>query len=179
MGTSVSTLVEINNGKEWVRLDKPIFPVHASYQDMYGEYTDSPFQVQHYGLFAFLADVCNYYAVPSIAGHRGLPEDHKSITEIVGYGGYEEQVSRYPYEITEGHSKTWITADELLNFNYDEKFEDRRDHCGFSSRDTLPEGKGSMITFRELLGEHYFKELEALKSFSNPNNVRIIFAFES
>ena len=174
MGASVSTLVEVYNGKEWVELEDNIFPVLTGYEDIYGKNTSSPFQPQHYGLFAFIGDVRNYYAVPSIAPYRGLPEDHKSLTEVVGFGGQEEKVSRYPYRILEGHGQTWVTAKELLEFNYDETFEDRRNHAGL-----LPEGKGKVITYRELLGEHYFKELEVLKTFAEPNKVSIVFAFES
>lgn len=178
MGASVSTLVEVHNGKEWIELEESIFPVLAGYEDIYGEHTSSPFQPQHYGLFAFVGDVRNYYAVPSVAPHRGLPDDHMSETEII-FGGAEQAISRYPYRILEGSSQTWVTANELLEFNYDEKFEDRRNHDGFNGNETLPEGKGKVITYRELLGEHYFKELEVLKTFAEPNKVRIVFAFES
>jgi hypothetical protein len=178
MGASVKTLVEVQNGKKWGNLYENIFPVLTGDVEIYGENTSSPFQRQHYGLFAFIGGVRNYYTVPSIAPHRGLPDDHMSETEII-FGGAEVAISRYPYEILEGHSQTWVTAKELLDFNYNEKFEDRRNHDGFNSGETLPEGKGEVITYRELLGEHYFKELEVLKTFSEPNKVRIVFAFES
>ena len=74
----------------------------------------------------------------------------------------------------DGHSQTWVTAKEILEFNYDSKFEDRRD-----DGETLPAGQGKMIKFRELLGEHYFDEIEVLKQCPEPENVRIILAFES
>jgi hypothetical protein len=178
MGASVSTIVEEYNGKDWVDFDKNIFPVLSSYQDVYGELTSSPFQPQHYGLFAFIGDVRNYYAVPSIAAYRGLPEDHMSETEEVGFGT-EVAASRYPYRILEGHSQTWVTAQELLEFDYDATFEDRRNHNGRNGSETLPVGEGEIITYRELLGEHFFKELNVLKNFKNSNEVRIIFSFES
>ena len=173
MGTSVSTVVEHFNGDEWVIQHDNIYPNMPYLHAIKGEYTDRPFMAQHYGLFAFIADVRNYYVVPPIAPHRGLPEDHESITQY-GFGGYKEQVSRYPYEILEGHSKTWVWAKELIDYNYDTQFENRRGEHG-----TLPTGQGQIITIRELLGEHYFKEIAALKQFSTPEKVRIIFAFES
>ena len=173
MGTSVNTVVEQFNGEEWVIQHDNIYPTMPYMHASHGEYTDRPFMAQHYGLFAFIADVRNDYAVPAIALHRGLPEDHESIKQY-GFGGYEEQVSRYPFEIVEGHSKTWVSAKELLDFNYGTLFEERRGNHG-----TVPKGQGQIITIRELLGEHYFKEIEALKQFPDPAKVRIIFAFES
>lgn len=173
MGTSVTTVVEKFNGDEWVIQHDKIYPTKPYLHAVHGEYTDSPFKAQDYGLFAFIGDVRNDYVVPPIAPHRGLPEDHKSITQY-GFGGYEELVSRYPYEILEGHSKTWVSAKELLDFNYDIQFENRRGDHG-----TVPNGQGQIITIRELLGDHYFKEIEALKQFSAPEKIRIIFAFES
>lgn len=43
----------------------------------------------------------------------------------------------------------------------------------------MTEGNGIFITYREFLGEHFFKELDVLKEFDRPQDVRIIFAFES
>ncbi|WP_210499149.1 hypothetical protein [Vibrio crassostreae] len=160
---------------------EPIFNVPESYKPYKGELASLPFGYQSYALAAFIAGVRNYYLISPIAEGRGLPEDHlveeDEGSDIVhGYFFDGSPKSRYSSEITENYSKTWVLLSELLEFNYDDTFEDRQD--ANSSKDSVPEGSGKVTTFREHLPEQFFDDLEQLKNLGKPENIRIVWAFD-
>lgn len=82
------------------------------------------------------------------------------------------------------HTPSYITLKEFLEYNYDAIMEDRR-----TTKQIMPnvwdgsadagEGNGKKETVREFLGEHFFKELDALKTLGEPENVRIVFWFDN
>lgn len=119
-----------------------------------------PFCWRSYRLFAFLAGVRNYSKIKPISEPRGIPDD-SNIKSIVD-------------DDPEYHSCSWLSVEELLNFDYDQEIEDRRTY-GFSSH-SCEEGEGAETTYRELLGEYFFEDLEKLNSIGAE---RIVFYFDS
>ena len=125
-----------------------------------------PFDNRNYGVFGFLADVRNYSHVPPISPRRGYPT------------GYEIRDGDDHYDY---HSASWLTVNELANFNYDTEFEDRR-----TMKEVFPghfngawdagEGNGRITTFRAFLMPSFFDDLEKLiKSGAS----RIVFDFDT
>jgi hypothetical protein len=129
-----------------------------------------PFEWRRYGLFGFLADVRNYSRVPPIAERRGIPDD----SSLYVAEDYED-------EGEDAHSASWLLVSELMSFNYDACFEDRRETRELepnlrSSACTSSPGSGRKTTYREFLGEDFFDELRNIQS---SGAERIIFWFDN
>lgn len=134
-----------------------------------GELTDELFSgVRHYGLFGWLADVRNYSAVPPISQPRGLPDDVSS-----------ELYAVYMEEEPDSHSATWLSLDELIDFNYDAYLEDRRVMINGNGGCTARPGEGVLETYRGFLPDVYFRDLEILAHQNDPANIRIILWFDN
>lgn len=116
-----------------------------------------PFDWRSYGMFGFLAGVRNYSAVPSISQPRGLPDDFSS------------QV------MDDYHSMSWLSVSELLAFNYDAEFEDRRVMINGDGGCTAKPGGGEVTTFRNFLGGQFFHDLDKLRDLGAD---RIVFWFD-
>ena len=119
-----------------------------------------------YGMYGFLGNVRNYSAVPFLSFHRGLPENCSVLPEYERYG--------------EHFGASWLDVQELLNFDYDATFEDRRytkqigPGC-WDGGSTCEPGNGVEITFREFLGMGFFEELGRLVELGAD---RIVFWFD-
>jgi hypothetical protein len=176
MGTYTKTLTEVFSVKNqtWERaLTQGMFPVKPGYEPQFGgETTDSPFQYQSYAIAAFIAGVRNDYKLTPLAENSGLPRDHKSVESHEGWGG-PEMVTRYPEHMTENCSNAWVLLKDLLDFDYQQCFEDRR-----KGRNAVPVGEGVITSYKEHLGDFYFEELEVLQKIGKPEHVRIVFAFD-
>ena len=61
---------------------------------------------------------------------------------------------------------SWLSAEELLAFDYDQEFSDRREQS--------PE----VSTYRDFLGEPFFRHLAALAEIGPKEDVRILFCFD-
>lgn len=111
--------------------------------------TCEPFQERNYELFGFLAGVRG--DIPcAFGGRRGVPYDMSP--EV-----YEQYLkSRYGY-----HSHSWVLLRELLDVDYDTQL-------------TL-----YGTTLRVQFGDEYFEALDELKILGDPEDVRIIFWFDS
>jgi hypothetical protein len=126
-----------------------------------------PFDWRSYGMYGFLADVRNYSKVPPLAPPRGVPEDSpRNDDDRQGLGD---------------HSFSWLSLEELLSFNYDAIFEDRRvtrqiDHNLISGAVTADQGEGEQVSFRDFLGEAFFNDLEKLKA---AGAERVVFGFDN
>lgn len=144
------------------------------------DYSDELFPDRSYGLFGFLAGVRNYSQVPPISDRRPLsPELHRHVypQQIkIGFGGFEYEddsdIGGILGHTEELHSVTWIGVDELLSFDYSQKFEDRRDSCG-----TVAIGSGQMTTYREFLYEKYFTILEGFRKHGDPKDLVLVVGF--
>jgi len=124
----------------------------------------SPFNWRQYGMYGFLADVRNYHAIPPISLPRGVPED-----------------SSFDYDDYYYHSGSWLSMQELLDFNYEQIIEDRR--CtvqtgpnSWNGGATCRKGQGTEMSYKEFLGKAFFKDLEFLKELEAE---RIVFAFDN
>lgn len=153
MGCDIHAHAEKRTGHGWERLN-----------------IAEPFDWRSYGLFGFLADVRNYSAVPPIAPRRGLPADASAAVreDSEGWDG-------------DGHSHSWVGLDELLAFDYDAAFEDRRvtrqvAANAYDGGCTADPGGGEQTTFRDFLGPGYFKELDRLKT---AGVERVVFWFDN
>ena len=82
-----------------------------------GEWIDInfyPFDDRCYNIFGFLADVRNYSDVKPISQPRGVPEDSPA---------YKKEFFDYYYDF---HSGSWLSVEELSNYDYDQIMEDKR-----------------------------------------------------
>jgi hypothetical protein len=124
-----------------------------------------PFEVRSYSLFGLLAGVRNYSAVTPIAAPRGMPD---TVSELVQ--------EKFLHWSLDGHTHSWLMLSELTDFDYDQTMEDRRVTRGGDACCTADPGDGEKRTYREFLGEWYFKELERLKTLGAE---RIVFWFDN
>jgi len=110
-------------------------------------YADEIYNGRNYYLFSILADVRNSGGVEPIDYPRGIPEDLSS--------GYKYAVDRWDGD---GHSHSYFTLDELLNFDWLEYQED--DKVGWL--------------------DGFMKTIETMKSIDpDPKNVRCCFFFDN
>lgn len=123
-----------------------------------------------YAWFAFLADVRNYGAVTPISEPRGIPEDASESTK--------EAHAQWDVD---AHSASWLTLNELIDFDYEQGTEDRRVtrtlpsgllHGGC----TCEPGQGKSMALGEYLGEAFFKGLQQLQT---AGAERIVFWFDN
>lgn len=132
-----------------------------------------PWDWRSYGIFGFLADVRNYSEVPPICQPRGMPDDaSKGVAD------------KWKYWAGDGHSCSWLTLKELMDFRYDAEMEDRRYMKQFAANAwdgaaTHEVGSGKKTTFREFLGEGFFDHLNVIRSLGEPEEIRVIFWFDN
>ena len=168
MGAGIHTQVQICRDGEWETFDNPIFK-------RYDEMSSSPFEEQNYGLFGLLADVRNYARIPIITELKGLPKVEFPAVKATDIGfSCMEPDDPWPLH-WDNHSATWYLLSELLEFDYDVQFENRRDDSG----DTLPAGDGQLTTIRRYIGEKYFEDLDKLSEIADSDKIRVIISFDS
>lgn len=132
------------------------------------EFVSAPFRRRHYGLFDFLAGVRNYARCEPLAQPRGLPP------ECDAAGGC--RVNNID-SLDDFHSHSWFLVSELLAFDYDRQFWNRRIHRGKDGAALAQEGEGIHQTYREFLGPAYMNTLESLNCLGKPEQVRVVFCF--
>ncbi|MEU7978347.1 hypothetical protein AB0B63_07415 [Micromonospora sp. NPDC049081] len=152
MGCDIHAFVETRTGDTW-KYAGDAFP-----DNEYPDDRHCPFDgARSYGLFGFLADVRNYSRVPVISPPRDLPADVSP-----------EVRAKSDRWDTDGHSHTWLTLAELVGFDYEQTFFDQR-----------AKEEPEVTTVRDFLGEWYFGRLALLSKLGAPENVRIVFWFDS
>ncbi len=104
MGCDIHIYVEKFDGKKWRSADKWV-------QEEYDktEVTNYPqvYEGRNYELFAILAGVRNGYGIKPIVERRGLPDDLSN-----------EVSSTADHWIDDGHSHSWLTLKELVEFDW-------------------------------------------------------------
>ena len=150
MGCDIHSRAEKRVGEKWVVI--PGF---------------KPFDWRSYGMYGFLANIRNYSAVPPLSEPRGLPDDAPPDDEEGIWLG--------------DHSHSWLSLEEFTAFNYDQPLEDRRftrqeGPNFFNGAATAEIGEGTMTTYREFLGEAFFKDIQKLREMGAE---RIVFGFDS
>lgn len=172
MGCDIHSRVQIQQKDgTWKTVVARIFP--TSYALLFdegvelNEPTSEPFDWRSYGMFAFLADVRNYSHVPPISQPRGLPKD-LGVTD-------PNQLEDYFGD----HSFSWLSLDELLAFNYDQTFENRRTMRDGNGAADAGSGNGIKTTFREFLGPLFFRDLDIIRQVAREEKARIVFGFDN
>jgi hypothetical protein len=166
--------------KKWHRKDK----------------SEHPFDWRSYSMFAFLADVRNYDDCEPLSEPKGLPGDSEYLNSPSPYGdqlnyavegilpGQKQMTIKDDIEDNHYHSHSWLSLRELVEFDYDKVFWNRRitkqEGPGYYNGAALAsEGKGEMISYRKNLGEWFFLHLEELKSLGDLDDVRVVFWFDN
>lgn len=140
-------------------------------------------------MFAFFADVRNYDHCVPLSEPKGLPDDSEYLNEIIDEG-YGTPMSRSDDIYNDGnyHSFSYLTLKELLDFDYEQTFWNRRitktvrypEGGSYSDGAALAEeGEGQIISYRENLGSMYFTHLKELSELGEPEDVRIVFWFDN
>lgn len=163
MGCDIHSVAIDANGKP---IDGGIWADCVTDNPYYNE--GEPFGNRNYSVFGFLAGVRNYSAVQPISEPRGLPKDF-SCNDIDGGDWLGD------------HSFSWLSLAELEAFNYEGMMEDRRytghHPIGFiSGAMTADPGRGAAMTWREFLGEDFFKDIAELRRIGAD---RVVFGFDS
>jgi hypothetical protein len=179
MGCSIHSFAEKRNKEtnKWEMVGD-VFTLSDYYKKhMKKEKNSHPFYRQSYSTLAFLADVRNYNHCEPLVEPKGIPKD---VCETIR--------SEWENWFGDGHSASFLTAKELLEFDYDKEFWNRRisrttimpDGIKFTDgASTANEGEGAIISYRENLDEMFFIHLEELKSLGEPDDVRIVFWFDN
>ena len=171
MGVDIHSLVEVKTNGKWVIVKHAIF-------DDYGDIeTAEFFEKRNYAVFGFLADVRNYSCCQPICEPKGFPDDSEYLNSSI-YGS-DRNIINDLQEDSSYHSRGWLTLKELLDFDYEQKFWNKRPVFPnqWNNQFLVNEGEGQPITYRKHLGEGFFKDIEVLKTLGNPEDVRIIFWF--
>jgi len=179
MGADIHSWAEIKRHNKWERIKESIFPNYGTTK------TNEPFSNRSYSVFGFLADVRNYSECKPISEPRGLPDDSEYLNSVLEYAYSSKQ------EIENNgnyHSFSYLTLKELVDFDYDQTFWNRRvtkteffsdvgSYTNGAAR--AKEGEGTTISYREHLGADFFVDLEVLRSLGKPEDVRIVFYFDN
>lgn len=177
MGCDIHSFVEVKQNNKWNKIDKSLFPQGEGF-------TAEPFNWRSYSIFAFLAGVRNYDHCTPISELKGLPEDSEHLNSTIeDWMGSIVTLRKY-LEDDDYHSKSYLTLKELLDFNYDQTFWNRRitkktGPNSYTGAGIAEKGEGEIISYRDNLGKDFFRELTILKTLGNPENVRIVFWFDN
>lgn len=184
MGTYIRTCAEKRTSNGWQPISYGAFPP-VLWHDLEGyeipPYSE-PFRDQNYGMFGLFAGETNYSQCHVLSAPRGFPEDISEAALLFlipaiaqadtfcGYGQFELTQPRNVADLIDfyepdAYGYSWLSAAELLSFDYDQTFTDQR---------TTPPQE---TTYREFLGQRYFLHLEALRAVSAHDEVRVLFCF--
>lgn len=151
MGCDIHTFVEKRNKEtnQWELVKDDVFSLDDYDKEYYNkEKSNTIFDWRSYKMFSILNDVRNHNGImPMYDTCRGLPDDvSKEVEDEYESGGI--------------HSESYLTARELIDFDYDK-------------RTTEDE------SYRDCLGDFFFIHLEELKSLGNPDDIRVVFWFDN
>lgn len=142
----------------------------TGYEAVSGTFTDGPcpFDWRSYGMFAFLSGLRNYSQVTPISEPRGFPDD-------LSDDGDRDAADMY------GHSPSWLSVSELVGFDYEQQFEDRRitvqtEPNIYNGSGTAEPGGGFLTTYRTFLGAAFFADLKTLQDIGAD---RVVFWFDN
>lgn len=164
MGCDIHSFAEVKQEGKWQVVRDKIFGNKDS---------SSPFNWRSYNLFGVLAGVRDYAQVKPISEPKGAPSNLS--TEV------REELSSWEGD---GHSHSWFTVRELLDFDWDKIVWNRRitrqeGPNFFNGRALAEEGEGKHETYREHIGPSFFEDLEVLKGLGDPEDVRVVFFFDN
>lgn len=111
-----------------------------------------------YNVFSFLAGVRNYMEITPVSPPRGFPEGFNASEEYF-YGG--------------GHSQSWLSIKELMDFNYDQEV---KVEGADGDSTSLVDENGVKQTYRDFLGEKF---IDRIKKLHDEGEERIVFWFDN
>ena len=187
MGADIHGFLEVKRDGKWERYSGGIFPGGSN----------MPFDWRSYGIFGFLADVRNYSHIPPLGEPKGLPDDSEylnaAIDKPMRYSyGYIDNGTAYTVADTfmfdiDYHSHTYYTLRELISFDYNNVFEDRRKivlrlqdgDVGYDKTLEVEQGGGEWVSYKEFFGEDFFKCIEIMETLGGPDDVRVVIWFDN
>lgn len=194
MGCDIHSFAEVRTNGKWEKVTGKVFGSE-------GDKSTEPFGWRSYAMFGFLADVRNYSRCQPLSQPKGLPDDSEYLNSVSPYAYDLNPMSGQPIPVTERDTvKSWVRDDgnyhsysyfllkELLDFDYEQTFWDRRisrttvtpGGCTVTNGAALAEeGEGEIITYRDHLGEWFFNDIDYLKALGGPEDVRIVFWFDN
>lgn len=203
MGCDIHINVEVRKNGIWNHVKK----LWGTWDNDINTYKEI-YESRNYILFALLANVRNQYNLTPISQPKGLPKD---ITISV-----KEESNEWG---TDGHSHSWLTLKELIEFNWENEFLNEGCVNAAQFKDYLDNGKPSswcrgvglvsvetptstrnMIenyglqhpflektytvvswseNYKSYCSEFFEKTIPKLKELGKPEDVRIVFWFDS
>jgi hypothetical protein len=163
MGCDIHSFAEVKRNGKWERLTEKVF------KSWDGSLIDAPFDLRNYSVFGFLADVRNYSDCKPLSQPKGFPQDSEWLNEI---HKKDKDLTNLRYYLEDGdyHSHSFFTLKELVDFDYEQTFEDGRAEVSEEPK---------IITYREHLWEKYFDDIDVLKTLGEPEDVRVVFWFDN
>ena len=160
--------------------------IHAIIEkkDKYGFWTNAgdPEIGRDYEMYSVLANVRNSDNIPFISEAKGIPDDATS--EFIGFSNDWG---------CDGHSHSWITLEEIKNFDIEQEFYDSRlilskdkkgkitSTCSMTTGETL-----GVVGKRKIFGlwgrdswNKLIKKLEKLRLEKDDKSVRLVFFFDN
>ena len=149
MGCDIHSFAEVKRKGNWEKVGNHFSLNYFDKKYYKKDKGENPFDWRNYTMFAFLADVRNRGALKPICEPKGVPTDLS-----------EEVKDKYESWYEDAHSASYLTLKELTDFDYNKKSNEN-------------------YTYKEMLGEWFFKHLEELKLLGEPESVRIVFWFDN
>jgi len=180
MGCDIHIFVERKKNDKWVHYTGKHFSSvwgHAK-----EEKDNSPFDWRSYSMYGFLAGVRHSYIKPIKEPIYTIPDD---TSEYV-----KKEFERWDGD---GHSHSFLTARELLEFDYNQDLREPNDDFSTNSRKVLFEKKAHRKntdfdeeeidkTYYDFLGgpdSMFFTHVKELAELGEPDDVRIVFWFDN
>lgn len=186
MGCDIHSFAERKRNGKWEKVEEGFIELSQFAKDWQKkEKGNEPFDWRSYSMFAFLAGVRNYDCCEPISEPKGLPDDSEYLNSIYDEDAFYGVSTTNKQDIEECyHSCSYLTLKELLDFDYTKTFWNRRvtkqtSPNSWNGASLAEEGEGEIVSYRDNLGEGFFKELEELKTLGEPENVRVVFYFYS
>lgn len=168
MGCDIHSFAERKLNGKWLKVEEGFIELSEDHKRIYKkEKGNEPFDWRSYSMFAFLANVRNFDCCEPISEPKGWPEDSVFLDSMYERNDiYEDEPMTNKQDIESyAHSWSYLTLKELLDFDYDKTFWDKREE--------------EITSYREKLGREFFKQLEELKQLGEPEDVRVVFWFDS
>lgn len=168
MGTDIRVVLELRQYGNWVKNTTPMFPTHYDQESIQLGWVkavrEMPFMRRQYNVFSFLAGVRNDDGIIPISLPKGFPVDF--IQPLNPEPDMKGQLLFHGR-----HDISWLSRQELLDFNYDQPIYNYRGHTGMYHVLDTP------MTWRIYLGEIYFEHLQILAKLNC--DWRVVFGFDS
>lgn len=174
MGCDIHSFVEVRKDGKWEVKTGDVFPLtgwalkySSEYTNDKATHTSHPFDWRSYGMFGFLANIRNYSHSPVI----------QEPTYEVPMDASEEIKDKFIG--SDRHTHSYLTLRQLAEYEYDQKFWDRRVSKGGNGAALAEEGEGETVVLRDFLGKEFFDQIEVMKTLGDLDDVRVIFCFDN